>query len=85
MRLTMLLPLDDITRNLLLGGCFSERIDSGRAVQAGELLNFNVFYRFLSPATGIARLPPLKNRRVLWGSLNLLSTCSQVPGHPQKG
>jgi hypothetical protein len=40
-----------------LDGDFNKRIDSGRAVLAGELLNFNVFCRFLPPATGIARLP----------------------------
>jgi hypothetical protein len=40
-----------------LDGDFNERIDSGRAVLAGELLDFDVFCRFLSPATGITRLP----------------------------
>jgi hypothetical protein len=40
-----------------LGSYFNERIDSGRAVLAGELLNFNVFCRFFPLATGIAQLP----------------------------
>src|ERR1700722_7733267 len=39
-----------------LDGDFNERIE-GHSVLAGELLDFDVFGRFLSPATGIARLP----------------------------
>jgi hypothetical protein len=61
-----------------LDGDFNERIDSGRAVLAGELLDFDVFCPFSFAGHRDCPIAPWKNRRVLSGSLNLLPTCSQV-------